>query len=185
MGVVDHAISTASAGNSPRFRPGSASGQWRSAAARVSLHPLVWFCSWIPADAAGSYNTGKAIPVRWVKRQGRETPDTASPTPGAPLSLSPGDSHITRSRTGSKRRSVTCEGSVVLINGAITSFNSYAERMHWVQVDKNPHQRRPCIHVNYCSPQQTQPYVDTCERIVHYQKKIPIQLKGSNSNNQG
>lgn len=98
MEVLHHATSAAAAGNSPRFWPGSAAGRRRRAVARVSVSTNVWVCSRIPGDAAGSCSTGKAIPEQRVKRQGREPPDTASPTPGAPSSLPPGDSHITGSR---------------------------------------------------------------------------------------
>lgn len=98
MVVLRHATSAAAAGKSPRwFWAGSAAGQQRRAGARASLSTPAWFCPRTPEDAAGSRSTGKAIPARRVKRQGREPPDTASPTPGAPSSLSPGDSHITRS----------------------------------------------------------------------------------------
>ena len=130
-----HATSAAAAGKSPRSCPGWAAGRWRRDVARTRISTTVWFCSWIPAGAAGSYSSGKAIPTQWVKRRGREPPDTASPTPGAPSSLAPGDSHITGSRWIVSGRPAQADQQPVegraFLKAHDYKLNSYT---HWVQI---------------------------------------------------
>lgn len=84
--------SAASAESPTHLRPG-----YEGAASRMQdPSSPAWLPSWLSTAAARSAGTGAAIPARSARRQGRDPPDTASPTPGAP-SACPGASHISRS----------------------------------------------------------------------------------------
>lgn len=95
MQVLHPGQSGASARSPTQNQSGSGVGVWGRAAARLGLSPAAPLPSSLSAAAVESASTGAAIPARWARRRGREPPDTASPTPGAP-SPTPGASHITR-----------------------------------------------------------------------------------------